>query len=255
MYANYHTHTKRCQHAAGEDRAYVEAAIRGGMKVLGFSDHCPYIFPDNYVSTCRMTPDMLEDYIDSVLQLKKEYADDIKIYLGLECEYVPELLEAQDAFLKDYPIDYKILGEHFVYAEPYGAYMGAPVDDEIVLTEYVDLCIEALETGQYIYLAHPDLVNFTGSDDVYAKHMTRLCQYLKDKSLPVEINLLGYYDKRHYPCDRFLRIAQDVGVTKAIVGVDAHSPDRLEMVDVQEECRNLAMKYGMTVMDTIRGLD
>ena len=28
MYANYHTHTKRCRHAAGEDREYVEAAIK-----------------------------------------------------------------------------------------------------------------------------------------------------------------------------------------------------------------------------------
>ena len=36
MYANYHTHTKRCQHAVGEDREYVEAAIAAGIQVLGF---------------------------------------------------------------------------------------------------------------------------------------------------------------------------------------------------------------------------
>ncbi|MBR3771402.1 MAG: histidinol-phosphatase [Clostridium sp.] len=254
MYANYHTHTTRCQHAFGEDREYVEAAIRGGMKVLGFSDHCPFIFPDNYVSTCRMAPGIFEDYIDSITQLKREYANDIKIYLGLESEYVPELLEAQDTFLKEYPIDYMILGEHFVYPEPYGAYMGTPVKDELILEEYVDLCIEGMESGRYIYLAHPDLIHFTGSDDAYTKHMTRLCQYMKDNNLPVEINLLGYYDKRHYPCDRFLRIAGKIG-NKAIVGVDAHSPERLEMLDVQEQCRNLAIKYGMSVMDSIPGLE
>ncbi len=39
--ANYHTHTKRCRHAVGEDREYVEAAIEAGLKVLGFSDHTP----------------------------------------------------------------------------------------------------------------------------------------------------------------------------------------------------------------------
>ena len=44
MLANYHTHTVRCQHASGDDRAYVETAIKNGMRVLGFSDHCPWIY-------------------------------------------------------------------------------------------------------------------------------------------------------------------------------------------------------------------
>ena len=33
MLANYHTHTKRCQHAGGEDREYVEAAIQAGDRI------------------------------------------------------------------------------------------------------------------------------------------------------------------------------------------------------------------------------
>ena len=50
MLANYHTHTKRCNHALGEDREYVEAAIKAGLKVLGFSDHCPFVFEDGHIS-------------------------------------------------------------------------------------------------------------------------------------------------------------------------------------------------------------
>jgi len=46
MIANYHTHTPRCNHATGEERAYVEQAIKKGLKILGFSDHTPYIFPE-----------------------------------------------------------------------------------------------------------------------------------------------------------------------------------------------------------------
>lgn len=45
MFANYHTHTSRCQHATGEEKAYVEQAIQNGMKILGFSDHCRGSFP------------------------------------------------------------------------------------------------------------------------------------------------------------------------------------------------------------------
>ena len=49
MFANYHTHTSRCHHAIGEDREYVEHAIAHGMKELGFSDHCPWVFDDGYI--------------------------------------------------------------------------------------------------------------------------------------------------------------------------------------------------------------
>ena len=34
MTDNYHTHTKRCMHASGEDEEYVEAAIRNGLEVI-----------------------------------------------------------------------------------------------------------------------------------------------------------------------------------------------------------------------------
>lgn len=35
---NYHTHTTRCYHASGKDEEYVKAAIKAGIKELGFSD-------------------------------------------------------------------------------------------------------------------------------------------------------------------------------------------------------------------------
>lgn len=71
MIANYHTHTWRCRHADGTEREYVERAIEGGLKILGFSDHSPYPFPDGYDSGMRMRLDQVEGYVDTVLALKK----------------------------------------------------------------------------------------------------------------------------------------------------------------------------------------
>ena len=34
----------RRQHAVGEEREYVEEAIKEGFEVIGFSDHSPYLF-------------------------------------------------------------------------------------------------------------------------------------------------------------------------------------------------------------------
>ena len=69
MIANYHTHTWRCRHADGTEREYVERAIEGGLKILGFSDHSPYPFPDGYDSGMRMRLDQVEGYVDSTLCL------------------------------------------------------------------------------------------------------------------------------------------------------------------------------------------
>ena len=73
MIANYHTHTWRCRHADGTEREYVETAIEAGFKILGFSDHTPQVYPGGYVCPVKMLPEELEGYVDTVLDLKREY--------------------------------------------------------------------------------------------------------------------------------------------------------------------------------------
>ena len=219
MYANYHTHTKRCQHAVGEDREYVEAAIAAGIQVLGFSDHCPWVYKDDFVSGIRMRADQVEEYVDSMQRLRTEYRNDIRILIGFETEHMPDLIEAQDELLAPYPIDYMILGQHFLKQERDGVYTGAPTTDETTLQNYVDTVIAGLESGRYLYLAHPDLINYVGDAAIYERHMTRLCQYLKEHDRPIELNMLGAVDGRHYPSKRFLDIASKVH-NKAIIGID-----------------------------------
>ncbi len=253
MLANYHTHTFRCKHANGTDREYVENAIQGGMKVLGFSDHCPWIFDDGFQSGTRMTPDMLDEYFKSLTDLRDEYKNDIKIYIGFESEYIPELMEKQNELLKNYPVDYMILGEHFTSREPFSAYTGFATDIEKDFGLYVDLIIEGMETGKYKYVAHPDLLNFIGDEAIYKKHYKRLCEYLKSKNIPVEINLLGLRDKRHYPNDKFFDIAKEVGNT-AIIGCDAHWPQVLSSLKEQDDCVKFANSFGLEIVDFLDDL-
>ena len=42
MKFDLHTHHDRCGHAQGKIRDYIEAAITGGLSVIGISDHSPY---------------------------------------------------------------------------------------------------------------------------------------------------------------------------------------------------------------------
>lgn len=254
MLANYHTHTFRCRHAQGADRHYIEHAIAHGMKILGFSDHCPWVFDDGFVSGIRMLPDWLDDYFSSLTALKKEYASDITIYIGFEAEYIPELMEAQNKLLSDYPVDYMILGEHFTEKESHADYVGLETDDEAFFRNYIDLVIEGMETGKYKYTAHPDLFHFVGDNAVYYEQYSRLCRYFKSKNIPIEINLIGLNGSRHYTSDKFLKIAGEVGNT-AIIGCDAHTPEVLSYQELINNCCETAKKYNLKLIDYLPGLE
>ena len=223
MLFNYHTHTKRCKHADGEDREYVENAIKGGIKVLGFSDHAPYRFPNtDHESGFRMYLDELHDYADSVRALAKEYAKDIRILCGFELEYYPDFHAEEKAFLQQVNPDYFILGQHLIGNELDGVSSFNRKED-LALVAYVTQVLAGLATGDFLYLAHPDLAGFQYAPEVMQREYRRLCEGAKRMNVPLEINLLGLRTGRHYPNREFFKIAAEVG-NEIVIGSDAHSP-------------------------------
>lgn len=226
MIANYHTHTWRCNHAAGTEAVYAEKALEAGLEVLGFSDHAPYVFPVGYYSHFRMKLSLLPDYVETILQLRKEYAGRIEIPLGLELEYYPELLPKLLPILRDYPIDYVIMGQHFIKNEYDSQYVGLTTGDQSVLEYYCNQTIDAMQTGLFTYFAHPDVLNFCGDHKIYQKHMRRVCAEAKRCGVPLEYNLLGLRGNRHYPNPYFWEVAAEEGCG-VILGRDAHDPDVL----------------------------
>ncbi len=242
--ATFHAHTTRCHHAEGTEREYIESALKGGMKVLGFSDHAPYMFPDGYYSNFRMEPDKLDGYVTTLEKLKEEYKDRITIHIGLEMEYYPDLLKKQMEFLKGYPLEYLILGQHFTKNEYDGAGSGAPTTDESRLKDYVDQVIEGASTGAFLYVAHPDLLNYVGDAAVYDKYMRRLCRETKKLNIPLEINLLGIWNGRPYPNPAFWQIAGQEGCP-VVTGSDAHQPDKVYQPDTYARAMDIVRKYGL----------
>lgn len=248
--ANYHTHTIRCQHAYGTEREYIETAIELGVKKLGFSDHIPCPFKDGYVSGIRMRMEEAPEYVETIRRLGREYREQIQLFVGFEAEYIPEFYEEQMKMFRELGCDYLIMGQHFLRSEAEGPYTGSVSYDSRRIRDYVDAVIEGMKTGSYKYLAHPDLINYQGMDSVYEWEMTRLCSVLKEMDIPLEINLLGISQQKHYPTERFWKIVGEIG-NRVVLGLDAHCVEHMQDIRSYEKGMELAEKYHLQLTTDI----
>ncbi len=244
--ANYHAHTWRCGHAWGTEREYVETALENGFEVWGFSDHTPIpgMSPERSAGM-RMTMDQLEEYAGAVSKLAREYAGSLRIHAGLEAEYHPDWFGELAESARRAGVEYLILGQHFVCD---GAYSGAPTDDPERLRDYCRLVTEGMETGLFSFVAHPDLINFTGDPELFEEEAGRLCARARELSVPLEFNLLGLATGRHYPNPAFWRVAARTG-NDVVLSLDAHAAEHITGRPV--EGFRLAEELGLRVTESV----
>lgn len=251
MITNYHTHTKRCHHAVGEDEDYVRSAVKTGYDVLGFSDHAPYYYENGYLSYYKMHPDEAEEYAKSIFALREKYRDKIQIHMGFEAEYYPEIFPEALKLWKRVGAEYVILGQHFIANEYSKAEHAFGSSDNEKLRRYTDRCIEAIETEKFSYIAHPDVLKYVGCDEEFYEHEAkRLVECATRHETPLEINLQGLYEGRHYPNKAFWQAAARLSPT-VILGTDAHTPILLENINARKQATKLANDLGLKLIDKL----
>ena len=234
----YHTHTFRCGHATGEDEEYVINAIKIGFKRLGFSDHV--ILPQGFEQLgIRGSYEQIEDYLDSINNLKEKYKDQIEIKVGFEAEYYPEMVDYYKYLLKE-KVDYLILGQHCYLKDNKFTWHFLENDPTEYMKKYAEYIIEGLKAGLFKYLCHPDLfANYNGywneTIEHYSREILRTCA---DLDIPIEINMTGYrrFHKKGenfgYPNENFFRLSKEYKV-KYVIGVDAHKPKDFNKRDLK----------------------
>ena len=249
---NYHTHTYRCKHAKGTDEEYVLKAIEAGFTVLGFSDHAPY--RDYPSDRSHMDFEQIDEYIDSINHLKEKYKDQIEIHVGLETEYIPFNHDERVELSKK--VEYMLLGQH--YSDPVGNeknFFKKNTDDEILF--YGESVCNALDTGLFLYLCHPDV--FLTRQEVFSEACEKVAHMIAKKlvelDIPAEVNVHGslrgkhpFGDKQYfyYPNKQFWSIMAQYPI-KCLLGIDAHDPDQLVDFDSVEntikELEDLNLNY------------
>lgn len=247
---NYHTHTYRCGHATGTEREYIEKAILMGIKTLGFSDHIPFDSDVEFVKKVRMEFDEAYGYVQTIRKLADEYKDEIRILVGFEAEYSRFHYHKQAAFVEKLGCDYMIMGQHFITDDRGNPIIIPPTDDEKILVRYINTMIEGAETGSYTYIAHPDFIRFTGSQEIYKREYRRFCKEMKRLAVPLEINMLGMRERRNYPNPLFWEIVGELG-NPVIIGMDAHNADSVGDTATYEKCIELANTYQLKLVEKI----
>src|SRR5574344_1977740 len=244
----YHTHTSRCGHAIGTDEEYVLHAIDNGFKNLGFSDHV--FLKGIHHPGMRGDFTELDDYVDSINNLKEKYKDKIKIYVGFEAEYNREFIDEYKELLKN-KIDYLILGQHCYYDDEGNVHWYTRSPNNFADREdYVNDLIEGMASGLFTYVCHPDLFfqGISEEDPIIDELCKRICEASLKYDIPLEINLGGWnyygrvtskagnYKPSPYPNERFWKIASAYQC-KCVIGVDAHNP-----LDFDKSAFDLAFK-------------
>lgn len=255
MICNLHTHTKRCRHAEGEDREYVQRSIDGGLKTIGFSDHAPFMFPDGHQSRYRVPVEEAEEYIRSINALKEEFKHKIDIKVGFEMEYYPHYFKDMLKYVCSLGTEYLILGQHYIYNEyPDGIHSNAKGHNAENLAAYVDAVTEGIKSGAFTYVAHPDMFRYEEDEEIYIRGMRKLCRAAKKENIPLEINFLGIRDNRNYPNPLFWQVAGEEGCS-VVFGFDAHEPKAAYDDKSLEIAKQIVLDNNLEVVKTPKLID
>lgn len=228
---DYHIHTPRCGHATGAMRDYVLSAIEAGLAEMGFADHFPLIhLSDPHLA---MGLEEVPSYIEEVERLRAEFPG-FPIRLGIEADYVPEVLDRLEELLGEYSFDYVYGSVHFVdgwaFDDPRNLAQYRGRDLGLLYRRYFETLADAAECGLFDALPHPDLVKkfgFRPDEDlgeVYRECLERVAR----TGLAVELNTSGLRKpvREVYPAPGFLRRSRELGIPVTL-GSDAHSPDEV----------------------------
>lgn len=246
--ANYHTHSHYCD-GKGDIKEYIEMAISKGLTHLGFSGHAPVPFENTFA----ISNDKYNDYCSKINRLKEEYNDKIKIFLGLEIDYIPGISDNFSTLINEGNLDYCIGSVHLVnknkdnnlwfidgskqetYDEGLNRVFGGDIKAAVKAFFH--------QTNDMLTSQHPDILGhfnkvvmhnkeryFSSSDKWFINLVYETLEIVKSTDCVCEINTRGLYKGRYYdyyPSKDIIQIMNNMEIP-VVVSTDAHCPDELD---------------------------
>ncbi len=243
-WTNYHTHSRYCD-GEGELEAFVTRSIEKNMYALGFSSHAPVPFTTDW----HMPMDQLDTYISEIESLKRKYKE-IKIYSGLEVDYIPGIIGPNT--YSDRNLDLTVGSVHYVgqfenqapcciddTKEEFERTLSFVFNNDIrkLVGRYYEIIVEMIKNDPPDIIGHLDVIKKLNSNNRYFREeekwhqdiISDVIQALSASSCVVEVNTRGYYKaftRELYPGKAILKkcFEADIPVT---ISSDAHHPNEI----------------------------
>ena len=243
-WTNFHSHSHFCD---GTDalNTYLQQAIQQKFAAWGFSSHAPVPFPCKWT----MEEEQLPQYLNEIHQLKRTFSDQIRIFAGLEVDYVPGITGPGRILSMAPELDYtigsvhfvdhlpdgrpwEIDGRHEVFLEGLNAIFGGNI--RLAIQRYYELIRQMVEEDQPDVVGHLDKIIiqneagqlFSGVEPWYREAVMHTLETIRDAGIIIEVNTRGIYKglvKNPYPHQWILEEihAMNIPIT---LNSDAHHP-------------------------------
>lgn len=230
--ADSHVHSNFSGDSMEKLENIVERAIELGMDEITITDHLDLDFPEE-VNIFELD---VNNYLETMKKLKKDYKNNIKIKIGIEIGLQPHLKDSYQEIFQSKDIDFIIGSSHCVnkmdvsnrkFFEKYTKDEAHRLYFEEVL-ENIDLFPEISVYG------HLDFINRYGRDiyddykkinlDEHREIIDKILKKLIEKKIGLEINTsaLRYGLRDFHPCREILARYRELGGEIITIGSDSH---------------------------------
>ena len=144
-----HTHSHYCGHGSGDIKDFERSARTKGLKVIGFSEHCP--LPNDRWNNTRMEWQQLGQYMTDVEDEQRHSS--LVVLKGMECDYLPEYHSFyQQEMLGTWGCQYLIGSIHYINSETrkdFSIHKGPMTSHDLI--RYTEHYIDMLESGLFLF--------------------------------------------------------------------------------------------------------
>ena len=248
MIANYHTHTTYSDGHAGCE-AYIEKAKARNLQAIGFSDHAPLPFSNNFT----MATDRLDSYFAELEQLAGRHEGALAIWKSLEVDYIPGVIYPGHSNFAHFDLDYVIGAVHYVDFYPDGKpwnvdgsikgfqkglneLFHGDIREAVML--YYGLQYELITEYKPDILAHMDRIKrhnfeqefFDTREGWYRNAVATVLDAMAANGTILEVNTKGFYNNgepEFYPSRDILEMALERNI-RVHPASDAHRPEHID---------------------------
>jgi histidinol-phosphatase (PHP family) len=212
---------------------YLEAAEEAGVREIGVSEHI-YRFRDA-LSLWRHP--FWEEWATDDLDAYCEFVRSTRLRLGIEADFVPGAEDRTAALLEAYDFDYVVGSVHFIgdLAVDHDGYdaWAAQGDPDRIWRRYFETVAEAVRSGLFDILAHPDLVKNWGlarpAPERDPRHYYEpAVEAIAQSDVAVEVSTAGLRKPvgEIYPSRALAEMCAEAGARFALSS-DAHLPEHV----------------------------